>query len=81
MLSANESSVQHCDDCTVRRACAGSDSQIMPGEAKDRRVFAMEIRPAYVDVAVERWPSEAGKESILDGEGKPFSQVNAGRLK
>jgi DNA modification methylase len=31
-----------------------SGSQIMAGEANGRRVFAMEISAAYVDVAVER---------------------------
>jgi ParB-like chromosome segregation protein Spo0J len=36
-------------------------SQIMAGEANGRRVFAMEISPAYVDVAVERWQAETGK--------------------
>jgi len=33
---------------------SGSGSQIMAGEANGRRVFAMEISAAYVDVAVER---------------------------
>ena len=32
----------------------------MAGEANGRRVFAMEISPAYVDVAVERWQAETG---------------------
>jgi hypothetical protein len=42
------------------RAVLGSGSQIMAGEANGRRVFAMEISPAYVDVAVERWQAETG---------------------
>ncbi|SEG33356.1 site-specific DNA-methyltransferase, partial [Jhaorihella thermophila] len=46
---------------------SGSGSQIMAGEANGRRVFAMEISPAYVDVAVERWQAETGKDAILDG--------------
>jgi len=43
----------------------GSGSQIVAGEANGRRVFAMEISPAYVDVAVERWQAETGREAIL----------------
>ena len=59
---------------------SGSGSQIMAGEANGRRVFAMEISPAYVDVAVERWQAEIGKKAILDGDGRTFAQVRTERL-
>ena len=59
---------------------SGSGSQIMAGEANGRRVFAMEISPAYVDVAVERWQAETGREAILDGDGRGFAAVKAERL-
>ena len=59
---------------------SGSGSQIMAGEANGRSVFAMEISPAYVDVAVERWQAETGKEAILDGDGRTFAQLKAERL-
>ena len=59
---------------------SGSGSQIMAGEANGRRVFAMEISPAYVDVAVERWQAETGREAILDGDGRTFAQVKTERL-
>jgi DNA modification methylase len=58
----------------------GSGSQIMAGEANGRRVFAMEISPAYVDVAVERWQAETGCNAILDGDGRTFATVKAERL-
>lgn len=58
----------------------GSGSQIMAGEANDRRVFAMEISPAYVDVAVERWQAETGRDVILDGDGRTFTEVTVERL-
>jgi len=58
----------------------GSGSQIMAGEANGRRVYAMEISPAYVDVAVERWQAETGKEAILDGDGRTFALVRTERL-
>ncbi|WP_062563246.1 site-specific DNA-methyltransferase [Paracoccus aminovorans] len=59
---------------------SGSGSQIMAGEANGRRVFAMEISPAYVDVAVERWQAETGKDAILDGYGRTFAQMRTERL-
>jgi hypothetical protein len=52
----------------------------MAGEANGRRVFAMEISPAYVDVAVERWQAETGRDAILDGDGRTFAEVKVKRL-
>jgi DNA modification methylase len=59
---------------------SGSGSQIMAGEANGRRVFAMEISPAYVDVAIERWQADTGREAILDGDERTFAQVRTERL-
>ena len=59
---------------------SGSGSQIMAGEANGRRVFAMEISGSYVDVAIERWQADTGKDAILDGDGRTFAQVKAKRL-
>jgi len=39
---------------------SGSGSQIIAGEREGRRVFAVEISPAFVDVAVRRWELLAG---------------------
>ena len=52
----------------------------MAGEANGRRVFAMEISPAYIDVAVERWQADTGRDAILDGDGRTFAAVKAERL-
>jgi DNA modification methylase len=59
---------------------SGSGSQIMAGEANGRRVYAMEISPAYVDVAIERWQTATGKDAILDGDGRTFATVRTERL-
>ena len=59
---------------------SGSGSQIMAGEANGRRVFAMEISAAYVDVALERWQAETGTDAILDGDGRTFAEVTVERL-
>lgn len=58
---------------------SGSGSQIMAGEQTGRRVHAMEISPAYVDVAIERWRAETDKDAILKGERKSFAEVKAER--
>ena len=39
----------------------------------------MEISPAYVDVAIERWRTGAG-DAILDGDGRTFAEVREKRL-
>ena len=59
---------------------SGSGSQIMAGEANGRRVYAMEISPAYVDVAVERWQAETGRAAVLDGDGRSFAEVREERI-
>ena len=51
----------------------------MAGEANGRRVFAMEISPAYVDFAFERWQAETGNDAIL-ADGRTFAEVKAERL-
>lgn len=58
----------------------GSGSQVMAGEENGRRVFAMEISPAYVDVAIERWQAQTGRDAILDGDGRTFAAVKVERL-
>ena len=40
----------------------------------------MEISPAYIDVAVERWQADTRREAILDGDGRTFAAVKAERL-
>ena len=39
---------------------SGSGSQIVAGEREGRRVYAMEISPAYVAVTLERWAEATG---------------------
>ena len=59
---------------------SGSGSQIIAGETTGRRVFAIEISARYVDVAVKRWQTAAGKRASLDGDGRSFDEVAAERL-
>jgi hypothetical protein len=40
----------------------------------------MEISPAYVDVAVERWQADAGRAAVLDGNGRSFAEMRQERI-
>jgi hypothetical protein len=58
---------------------SGSGSQIIAGEMIGRRVFAIEISPQYVDVAVKRWQGATGQSAVLDDDGRTFDQLAAKR--
>lgn len=45
---------------------SGSGTQIIAAEKTERRCCAIEIAPAYVDVAVERWQKMAGKAAVRE---------------
>ena len=59
---------------------SGSGSQIIAGEATGRRVYAIEISPQYIDVAVRRWQMASGKQAMLDGDGRTFDEIAGERL-
>lgn len=46
---------------------SGSGSAIIAGERQDRRVFAMDISPRWVDAAVARWEAFTGKKAVREG--------------
>ena len=41
---------------------------------------AIEISPAYVDVAIRRWEGATGKKALLDGTDMTFDDVARERL-
>ena len=49
-------------------------------EMTGRSCHAIELNPAYVDVAIERWQSFTGKEAVLAETGETFATVKAKRL-
>ncbi len=59
---------------------SGSGTAIIAAEITGRRCYAVELSPAFVDVAVLRWQRLAGKQAILDGDGRSFAEVAAERL-
>lgn len=60
---------------------SGSGTTIIAAEATSRVCFAMELDPAYVDVAVRRWENYAGETATLAGDNRSFAEVTSERQK
>lgn len=54
---------------------SGSGTSIIAGEMCGRRVFAAELDPVYVDMAVMRWQNFTGKTATLHGTDQPFGEI------
>lgn len=52
---------------------SGSGSVIIAAEKTGRHAYAMEISPAYVDIAVRRWQDFTGQEAIDVKTGETFN--------
>jgi DNA modification methylase len=66
-------------DCTRRGdvvldTFCGSGTTILAAERVGRRAHALEISPAYVDVAIRRWQSFTGKDAIHVESGRTFDE-------
>ena len=44
----------------------GSGTTLIACEKSDRNCYMMELSPAYIDIIINRWEKETGKEAILD---------------
>jgi len=53
----------------------GSGTTLIAAEITQRRTHAVEIDPAYVDVAIRRWSEFTGREAILAGTDQTFRDV------
>jgi DNA modification methylase len=58
----------------------GSGTTLIAAERTGRKAALLELDPRYVDVIVERWQAETGRDAILDGDGRTFAQVRTERL-
>jgi DNA modification methylase len=54
---------------------SGSGTTIIAGEMTGRSIHAIELSPAYVDVAVKRWQEFTGQEATHEETGKTFAQM------
>ncbi len=56
----------------------GSGSTLIAAEKAGRAARLVELDNKYVDVIVKRWQQYTGKEAILDGDGRTFSEIENG---
>jgi len=59
---------------------SGSGTSLIAAETCGRACLAMELDPAYVDVAVTRWEQLTGETAVLEGEDASFAEVSKARL-
>jgi DNA modification methylase len=59
---------------------SGSGTTIIAAEMTGRSCHAVELSPAYVDVAVLRWQTFTGERATVDDEEIGFDEVAAFRL-
>ena len=58
---------------------SGSGTALIAAEETGRTCYAMELSPAFVDVAVMRWQNFSGKSATLDGDGRTLAEITAER--
>jgi DNA modification methylase len=58
---------------------SGSGTTIIAAEMTGRSCHAIELAPAYVDVAVSRWQRFTGETATLEGHGGTFADIAAQR--
>jgi len=57
----------------------GSGTTLIAAETTGRVCLGIELNPAYVDVAVERWQQFTGQEAVLDGTDQTFADLKSKR--
>jgi DNA modification methylase len=55
---------------------SGSGTTIIAAEMTGRACHAIELNPAYVDVAVQRWQTFTGAAATLEGDGRTFEEIS-----
>jgi DNA modification methylase len=58
---------------------SGSGTTIIAGEMTGRAIYAMELNPPYVDVAIKRWQDFTGQKAILESTGRTFEDMATSR--
>lgn len=66
-------------DAVVFEPFNGSGTQIISCQKNGRNCRAIEIAPAYVDVAVRRWQKFTNQQATLEGDGRTFAEVDEAR--
>jgi DNA modification methylase len=58
----------------------GSGTTLIAAETTGRICYGVELNPAYVDVAIERWQAFTGEEAALVETGESFTALKKKRL-
>ena len=58
---------------------SGSGTTLIAAETTGRICLAIELDPAYVDVAVLRWQAFTGRQARLEGSGESFGEIAIAR--
>ena len=53
----------------------GSGTTIIACEKERRVCLAMELNPAYVDIAVTRWQKLTGERAVMEGSAQTFDEI------
>jgi DNA modification methylase len=59
---------------------SGSGTTIIAAEQTGRCCYAIELNPAYVDVAVKRWQEFTGQQATLEATGETFNALASKRI-
>lgn len=57
----------------------GSGTTPIAAETKGQACFGIELKPAYVDVAIERWQQFTGAAAVSVDTGETFAYLGAKR--
>ena len=57
----------------------GAVFALIAAESTGRVCLGIELNPAYVDVAVERWQKFTGQEAVLETSGERFNNLKDNR--
>ena len=58
----------------------GSGTTLIAAETTVRVCFGIELNPAYIDLAIERWQQFTGANAVLADTGETFADLKAMRL-
>lgn len=54
---------------------SGSGTTIIAAEMESRACYAIELNPAYVDVAIKRWQDFTGADAVMEATGQSYNEI------